>query len=392
MKVKKLKGLNFFEDLLEQPQNQLVDRAIEQGRIPIGYNCYLVPEALFSAGNVFPIWMRAPGVITTPQADYYLSSVICSYAKAILENGLDGKYDFLGGLVFAASCDHIRRAGQHFKLLGLNNENEKFFTYMLDTPHKVSESGVRWLITDLKKVVKKLNENYNANINEDTLKEAIKEINEFNILMQSIGDMRKGDNPKITGTEFHKVYGASKVAPKDMLIKPLEKLKAELKSRESVADNDIRLMVVGPTFDNPEFVQLIENQGAIVVADRYCFGSLPGMELIEEVGDPYENIAKYYLETCQCSRMMEKGKDRIEYCKNLAEEYDVDGIVFQTIKFCDLWGYESLSFIDGMKNNNIPVVTINREYAMTGEGQLRTRIQAFIESIKNKKDLCSVSK
>ena len=92
-----------------------------------------------------------------------------------------------------------------------------------------------------------------------------------------------------------------------------------------------------------------------------------------------------------CS-FLEKGKDRIEYCKNLAEEYDVDGIVFQTIKFCDLWGYESLSFIDGMKNNNIPVVTINREYAMTGEGQLRTRIQAFIESIKNKKDLCSVSK
>ena len=56
MKVKKLKGLNFFEDLLEQPQNQLVDRAIEQGRIPIGYNCYLVPEALFSAGNVFPMF------------------------------------------------------------------------------------------------------------------------------------------------------------------------------------------------------------------------------------------------------------------------------------------------------------------------------------------------
>ncbi|MFT5875511.1 MAG: benzoyl-CoA reductase/2-hydroxyglutaryl-CoA dehydratase subunit BcrC/BadD/HgdB [Clostridium sp.] len=390
--MKKLEELSFFENLLESPQNELVDKAIEQGRTAIGYNCYVVPEPLISAGNVFPIWMRAPEVTSTSQADYYLSSVVCSYAKAILETGLDGTYDFLGALIFAPSCDHIRRSGQHFELEKINSDNDKFFVYMIDTSNKFNEAGIKWMANDMRKVAVKLNENYDANINEDTLKKSIKDFNQFNLLMKSIADMRKGDNPKLTGTEFHKIIAATKVAPKDMLIEPLKKIKAELEARELFENDKIRLMIVGSTFDNPKFTELIEEQGAIVVADRYCCGSLPGMEPIEEEGDPYINMATYYIQTCQCPRMMENAKARIEYSENLIKEYNVEGIIYETMKFCDLWGYESLSFIKGMKEYNIPLVKIEKEYILSAEGQLRTRIQAFIESIKTKQEISAINK
>jgi benzoyl-CoA reductase/2-hydroxyglutaryl-CoA dehydratase subunit BcrC/BadD/HgdB len=385
--MKKLEELSFFENLLESPRNELVDKAIEQGRTAIGYNCYVVPEPLISAGNVFPIWMRAPEVTSTAQADYYLSSVVCSYAKAILEAGLDGTYDFLGALIFAPSCDHIRRSGQHFELEKINSDNDKFFVYMIDTSNKFDEAGIKWMANDMRKVAVKLNENYNANINEDTLKKSIKDFNQFNLLMKSIADMRKGDKPKLTGTEFHKIIAATKVAPKDMLIEPLKKIKAELEARELFENDKIRLMIVGSTFDNPKFTELIEEQGAIVVADRYCSGSLPGMEPIEEEGDPYINMATYYIQTCQCPRMMENAKARIEYSEKLIKEYNVEGIIYETMKFCDLWGYESLSFIKGMKEYGIPLVKIEKEYMFSAEGQLRTRVQAFIESIKTKQEI-----
>lgn len=384
--MKELKGLGFFEKLLETPKNELVTKAIEQGRTAIGYNCYVAPEPLISAGNVFPVWMRAPGIESTSEADFHLSSVICSYAKSILQAGLEGQYDFLGGLVYAASCDHIRRCGQHYGLQGINSDNEKFFIYLLDTPHKVTNASLEWLAKDMRKAAAKLNENYNANINEETLKKAIKDHNEFNRLLKSIGDMRKGKNPKLTGTEWHIIHGATKVAPKDMLIEPLKNIKAEIEAREVEENNKIKLMIVGSTFDNPEFTRLIEAQGAIVVADRHCFGSLPGLEPIEEEGDPFLNLSSYYMNSCQCPRMMENAKSRLEYSKQLIKEYDVQGIVFNTIKFCDLWGYESLTYIKGMKSIDMPVVRIDREYSLTAEGQFRTRIQAFIESIKIKQD------
>lgn len=382
--MKKLKGLSFFEELLEEPQNQLVDKALEQGRIAIGYNCYVVPEPLISAGKLFPVWMRAPGIMDTPQADYYLSAVICSYAKAILESGLEGDQEFLSALVFAPSCDHIRRGGQHYGLENINADNENFFVYMIDTPNKYKEENVRWMADDMKKVARKLNDVYDANINDDTLKKAIKDFNEFNVLLKSIGDMRKGGNPKLTGTEWHIINGATKVAPKDMLIEPLKEIKKEIENRDLDIGDKIKIMVIGSVLDKPEVINTIEKQGAIVVADRYCFGSLPGMEPIEEEGDPYYNLASHYVRTCQCPRMMETAQDRIKYSKDIIREYNVDGVVLETIKFCDLWGYEGLSYIKGMKEINVPVVRIEREYMLSGEGQFRTRIQAFLESMTNK--------
>ncbi len=390
--MKKLKQIGFFEELLKTPNNELVKKAINQGRTAVGFNCYVVPEALLSTGNLFPVWMTAPDVVGTAQADYYMANTACSYCRSLLEAGIDGTFDFLGAAVFSATCDHIRRGGQYFEVLKIGNQNENFAIHMLDAPFKHVDYTVKWYAVKLRKLADEFNTAYNANINDDTLRKSINEFNEFNELMQSIGDFRKAANPKITGTEWHKIYGASKVAPKDLLIAPLKKIKAEIESREADVNDLPRLMIVGSTFDKPEFTELIEAQGAIVVADRYCFGSLPGMEPIKVDGDPFENIAEYYLGTCMCPRMMQKTRNRIEYSEGLAKEYNIDGIIFEKLAFCDLWSYEGVIFPKRMKESNIPNVTIEREYALTGEGQLRTRIQAFIESIKNKQEINSFNK
>jgi benzoyl-CoA reductase/2-hydroxyglutaryl-CoA dehydratase subunit BcrC/BadD/HgdB len=121
-----------------------------------------------------------------------------------------------------------------------------------------------------------------------------------------------------------------------------------------------------------------------VVADRHCFGSLPGLERIEESGDPYLNLAKHFVEISECPRMMEKAQNRLQHNRQWVAEYKVDGVIFETLKFCDLWGYEVLTEEKGIMAAGIPIVRIEREYQLNGEGQLQTRVQAFIESIVNK--------
>ncbi len=384
--MEKLKGLDFFERLYESPQNELVDQAIAEGKVGVGYNCYVVPEVLLNAGNLFGVWMTAPNVDSTAQADYYLSAVMCSYCKSVLEAGIDGTYDFLGAVVFAPTCDHIRRSGQYFDILKINSQNDKFFFTMIDAPSKAADFTLDWFVKDMKRVAAKLNENYNSNINEDTLRKSIKEFNEFNNLVKEISEFRKGDNPKITGTEWAKIYGATKIAPKYLLIEPLKKIKAEIEAREIDNQGKLRVMIVGSTLDKPEFTELIEAQGCIVVADRHCFGSLPGMETMDETGDPFMTIAKWYLDTCQCPRMMENGNERVDYSKDIIKEYNVEGVIFQTMIFCDLWNYEEITYLKELDKVNMPYVDLSREYNLTGEGQLRTRIQAFLESVSSKKE------
>ncbi len=142
--------------------------------------------------------------------------------------------------------------------------------------------------------------------------------------------------------------------------------------------------------DDPDFTKLIEESGALVVADRYCFGSLPGREEIKltDEHNVLEQIVLHYMQTCQCPRYMnqDKVRGRKEYVKQLVEEYNADGVIYEQIKFCEYWGYERALASHIMTNEfGIPSVTVDRQYTASASGQLRTRVQAFVESLEIKK-------
>ncbi len=381
----KLKELAFFEDLLATPKNALVEKAVKAGRIPIAYNCFTAPEPLLSVGNAFAVRLRAPQTTSTELATFYMSPFTCSYSRSLLEAALDDQYDFMKGMVFAACCVQITRTAHNYKLQKLKDGTENFVHYVVDVPRKIFDGNLPALTEDLKKLAAQMESVYGIDMSEENIRKAIHEHNEFNKLLKEISDLRKLDHPKITGSEWHKVYTACKTAPKDMLIEPLKELKAALDKREGAGEGLTRIMVMGSILDNPAYIELIEGQGCVVVADRFCYGSLPGMEIIPEEGDVFTNLARFYLETNECPRMMEESCFRFDRAVQYAETFKADGIIFETLKFCDVWGYEKLTTLKALEDKGIPCVRIEREYALTGEGQMKTRVQAFIESIQNRR-------
>lgn len=386
LKASQLPEIEIFDELIQKPKNAFVEQAISDGRIPVGYACYIMPEPLLMVGNLFPVRMRAPQVDHSDKANYWMSNLCCSYSRSVLEAMLDGDYDFLRGMVSGAACTHINRTVQHTTVVPQYKSRVdagEFLFYSLDSPRATTEPGKRHLVKDLKRAAVEMERVLGVKCTDDALRKAIHELNEFRALLRKVSEFRKGPDTRITGTEFHKVMVASLVAPKDMLIEPMKKLIAALEKREPVSGFRARLMLVGSTFDNPAFTELIENEDALVVCDRYCFGSFPGMEPIPEDGDPWETLAAHYVDTCQCSRMMGQFEKRYNQKADYIKEFSVDGVVIQTIKFCDLWAYEVPMALDQYKLDQIPAMKIEHEYRMNGEGQIRTRIQAFLERIEN---------
>ena len=134
---------------------------------------------------------------------------------------------------------------------------------------------------------------------------------------------------------------------------------------------------------------MCEMAGGLVVADRYCFGSMPGREEIplEEGKDVLQSIADYYMWRNQCPRAMgpENIIARKKYIFDLAEKYRADGIIVENMKFCEYWGYErALASHVITHDYGIPSVAVDRQNATGGNGQLRTRVQAFVESLEIK--------
>lgn len=368
--------MNMFQDLLESPQNELVEQAVADGRIPIGYSCSFVPEAFLMADKLFPVRLHAPGIAGTEIADIYLSNFICTYARSLLEFAVDDRFDLLQGWVFVPSCVHMQRLFDNLEYL-----KKPAFSHILDVPRKVTEATVAWHAEELETLADKLSAHFGVDMSDGALNKAITEWNNFAAVIKSIGELRKRPVPLITGSEFHKLIMAALVSPKNLILPKILDLRKEIEKREGVGEFRARLMVTGSHLHDPEFIRIIESQGGLVVADLFCTGSIPGFMPIETNGDPIRTLAEHTFKKTLCPRMMENFDRRLKTIIDTVREYRVDGVVIEIIKFCDLWGVDSMPMVSALRKEGIPVLKLEREYSLGGEGQLRTRVQAFIESM-----------
>ena len=390
--MKDLKHLLYFERLLDDADNELIRKAQADGRKCVGSICYQTPEVLMDLDKTFPVRLRAPRSGSLEMSTYYLTSFLCEYSRAILERAMEGGYKFLDCMIVPDGCTMVNRCVENMELLH-TMDKEGFFYRYLEVPMKADDNGLSLYVSECRtKILGALSENFGADVSDSALRDAVARHNKLCRLITEIGNFRKEDNPRITGYEFHIICMATYIAPKDMLIPLLEETLEELKTREPDPSPKYRARVVvaGSEIDDVDMIKLIEDSGALVVADRFCFGSLPGRQeiILNDTEDVLTQICRQYLMDNQCPRHMnlEKVNGRKAYVANLVKEYKADGVIYEQMKFCDPWAYEHVTGAFDMREKyGYPVLTIDRPYAIGTSGQLRTRVQAFVESVEIKK-------
>ena len=390
--MRDLKHLIYFENLLENADNELVEKAKADGKLAIGYTCFHIPEVLLNVGNCFSVRLRAPRTGSIDIATYYMSNYTCEYARALVERGIEGGYNFLDGLAGVDACSMMNRFYEHFELLKMN-EKPNFFVTHTDMPYKVADYSVRHYTKQMRiRLLDIMEKNYGVDTSDKAIRKAVKEHNEICRIISEIGQMRKAENPVITGYEFHVLNLVTYTCPKYLILPYLRETLEELKHREPDEKPAFRarVAVVGSEIDDPSLTKLIEDCGALVVSDRYCFGSTPGREVIELNDDEpaLDQICRHYMEVSECARYIsdEKVAQRRQTADRLAREYNADGIIYEQMKFCDYWGFERALASHIMSTEmGWPVLSIDRPYNARSSGQLRTRFQAFVESLEIKR-------
>ena len=390
--MKDLKHLIFFENLLDNPDNDLVKQAKADGRLAIGYTCYHIPEPILNVGNCFSVRLRAPRTGSLDIATYYMSNYTCEFARALLERAIEGGYEFLDALAGVDACSMMNRAMEHFEILKVNS-NPNFFVTHCDIPYKIESYTLESYVKQMRlRVLDRLTANYGVDTSDAAIRKAVAEHNEVCRLIQEIGEFRKADNPVITGYEFHILNLVSYTCPKALILPYLRETLEELKSREPdpAPSFRARVAVIGSEIDDPGFTRLVESCGALVVSDRYCFGSTPGREIIElnDEEDALTQVCLHVMKHSECARYIadEKVQQRRDTADRLAREYKADGIIYEQMKYCDYWGFERALVSHIMQEEyNWPVLSVDRLYNIGVSGQLRTRVQAFVESLEIKK-------
>ena len=390
--MKDLKHLIYFESLLENANNELVQQAQAEGNLCMAYTCFHIPEVLLNVDNCFSVRLRAPKTSSLDIATYYMSNYTCEYARALIERGIEGGYKFLDAMIGVDACSMMNRTMEHFEILKVNDK-EHFFVTHCDMPYKVTDYALESYVKQMRiRVLDRMTEEYGVDTSDKAIRKAVKEHNEVCKIITEIGEMRKAENPVITGYEFHILNLVTYCCPKKLILPKLKETLKELKARKPDPKPwfRARVAVVGSEIDDPELTKLIEGTGAFVCVDRFCFGSTPGREVIElnDDEDALTQICRHYMEVAECARYIsdEKVLQRRQTADRLAKEFNADGIIYEQMKYCDYWGFERALVSHVMHEDyGWPVLSIDRLYNNGTSGQLRTRCQAFVESLEIKK-------
>jgi benzoyl-CoA reductase/2-hydroxyglutaryl-CoA dehydratase subunit BcrC/BadD/HgdB len=301
----------------------------------------------------------------------------CSFVRTCLEYALQGAYSSLAGLVSMNSCDHVRR------LYDVWQERISLpYMYFLSVPHKLGDGATAWFHQELTRFRHSLEREAGSPVPPERLQEAIRIYNRTRELLRQLYELRKQDFPPLSGTEMHRIILAATATDREEYNRLLSRLLEEVQGQQIPREYRARLLIVGSVYDDPDFTQVLEEVGGLVVADALCFGSRYFWEPVAEEGDLLYNLAAAYLKRPACARMAGSGPQRLEFIKSLFREFKVDGVVFEVMHNCDLWAGETYYLERGLQEEGIPSLRLHREYSLAGIAAIRTRVEAFIEMIR----------
>jgi benzoyl-CoA reductase subunit C len=372
-----MKRVERLKEALRQPE-QWANRWKAQGGKVIGYLCTNIPEEILFAASALPIRIMGNPGETTSLANAYLQSNICPFVRSCLDQGIKRRYSYLDGIIFPHTCDGICKLHDAWKrYISIP------FVYMMDYPHRISSMSYNYFSKEILKLRRALEELTGHEITDDSLALAIEIYNENRRLLKSLYSLRKRSGPDISGSEILQIMELGMIMPKTEHNILLKEWIDEIRKRKKGADEKPRIVISGSILDNPDLIQEIEKGGCRIVTDDLCIGTRYFWDEVTLGGSPWEALSRRYLDKIPCS-CINSARSRFDHILSMVKEFEADGVIFYKLKFCDNYHYDAPPFRERLKSLGVPVLELESEYASTGYGQLKTRIQAFLEMISIK--------
>ena len=358
---------------LEEVGFDISDCILDKKDKTIGWLCTYVPEEIIHASGFHPVRIEGSGN-PVRKADALLHNNMCPFVRSVLDDAIEGKMSNLSGIVISNSCDAMKRL---FDAWSVFLENDTL--YYLSPPKRINDSNISFYAGELRDFADALNLNCPGKITVGSLKKSIKIFNETRFLMAKVSRLAGSDS--LSGyTAFNIMHMAVRCNREQFNIKLKEFL--DRFTPEKNNEKGIRVLLTGCMIDRADQIKLIQDSGAKITVNELCTGSRQFDLMVSEHGDPFEALAERYIKKASCSRMMNIN-ERIDYLIRLAKENRIDGVIYYIIKFCDNYIWDLPKIKDAFNNTGIPVLDVEGDYIKGSFGPLKTRIQAFVESIEN---------
>ncbi len=355
--------------------------------------CVHVPVELIYAAGAKPVRICAGSYSTDQIGAEFLPAKTCPLVKSTLGAI---HMDILPGnnkpemIINPSTCDQKRKLGE------ITEEIDKQLYLLEVPPTKDSEEAQAYWHRSIKKLVKNLEKVTGKKITRKNLKKAIKLVSKAQMQYRRLYNLRK-EEPLIFGKDAILATNAyffdditSWTKNLTLLNDELEKNKKQIQFVTGLHTPRILLTGSPAIFPNMKLPILIEKTGGIVVAEEFCSTSrlLYDTVAVDEwfLYDMIPALADRYLKPCTCPNFT-PNTDRNRKLLDTINEFSVDGVIYQSFAGCQLYEMESRQVGNIIEKNGTPMLYLETDYNTEDNGQLSTRVEAFIESLKTKKHI-----
>ncbi|MCJ7575469.1 MAG: 2-hydroxyacyl-CoA dehydratase family protein [Dehalococcoidia bacterium] len=384
----KNKGLNKAREIYLDSSRRAKELKAADKKI-IGYPCVYVPVEMLTALDLVPYRTCADMKEPVTEADRALPHSFCPVMRNCLDCALKGKNDFLDGMVAIHSCDPQEKTARIWE----SYTHYPYF-HFIDMPITVRPEALEYFKGQLNDFRKTLEAFTGKKLSADKLEAAIKSHNQQRALVRELYELTKSSPPHVSGTEIVQVVKALTSLPVAEGNNLLTETIGEVKKRAARPEKkSARLLIWSSTLDDTDIMQVFEAK-ANVVMNESCGGVRAYRGEVKLTADRLEGLADYYLNEITCARTFRQaalgetrkdyGRDlqsRFGYLKGAIKDWKINGVVMLLVRYCDPFAFEIPSLKDYLNSIGVPSTYIEYDYTTGALAPMRTRVEAFIETI-----------
>jgi benzoyl-CoA reductase/2-hydroxyglutaryl-CoA dehydratase subunit BcrC/BadD/HgdB len=384
-------GMGYFDFVMSEVHGlrikELVDAKVA-GKIVVGSFCVFVPEELVLAANGVNVGLCAGADFGTEHAERYLPRNTCALIKSFFGFSLEKACPYLEScdlIVGENTCDGKKKAYETFK------DMTKGDFMALDMPNTKSDEGRAVLARGYRDLVAALERVSGKPITVESLKAGIETVNNKRAAMHRLAKLRHANPAPISGLDAllaNQVFFYDDPERfTDSVNKLCDELEQRIEKKVGVApETTPRIMISGCPMAVPNWKlpSIIESAKAVVVGEESCIGERGTQNMVSTDGDSVdaliENLVDRYF-TIDCA-VFTPNPTRAEHALQIAKDAKADGVIHYALQFCSPYQMEAPLLERHVEDGGLPVLRIDTDYSQEDVGQLRTRVEAFVEQIK----------
>lgn len=354
----------------------------DKGRKVVGTFCTYTPRELIYAADAISVSLCSTSDETVPDAEKVLPKNLCPLVKSSYGFAITDKcpYMYFSDIIIGeTTCDAKKKM---YELLGEIKD-----TYVMQLPHSKNNFSMELWKNELVELIKKLEEKFDVKITEDKIKDAIKLCNEERKAIKEFLNLAKLNPSPIKGSDMHEaLYSSNFKFDRKLYINEIKSLTNSLKEKYDSGETPFkkgtpRILITGcPTGGLVDkIVKQLEEAGSSVVCFENCVGTKNFEMLVDENKEPIDAIAERYL-NIPCS-IMTPNDGRMDRIKEYIKDYSVDGVVDVTLTACHTYAIETEKVRRAVEGCGKSYLAIETNYSNSDSGQLKTRLEAFVEML-----------